>query len=199
MSKPELLSTQDLAPVRPTRSFLHNMACKSAEKAFAEEGGLEPFWLIASGTRVLMVGTPWEGTPEKRVSQNFVRLLLEVVGAQAYSFVSETWTAMVTKAELAFRAKMDWIDEHGVLALPPDQREEILMVTSAGRDKGDQHLSRYVINSGGKKPWLGIRTDEADMGGEGPLFNLFQLPVDERMMALATSFLMANKAAGKKA
>lgn len=192
MSSPYLISTDNLAPLVPTRKLLHDLACESGEKAFRDGIDVPPTWFIATGTRIVVIATPWDDTREKRAAQRLIRILLEVVGAQAYAFISETWTAMVTDPDPAkAKAKMDWINEHGVVALSRDEREEILLVASSGRKAQDCAMSRYVINSGGKKPWLGIRVDEEEAGEHtGPMFGLFQQPMpDDRVMDIARRML----------
>jgi hypothetical protein len=200
MSMPELISADNFAPLVPDATMLHEMACEITEKMFVEHGEMPPLWVIATGTRILTLSTPWDGQAEKIASQQLVRCLLEALGAQAYAFACEVWTAMVRKkgdsaeAEVIYKAKMAWIDEHGVAALPPEEREEIVYVTSQGREKGVTRLSRYLINAKRRRktPWLGPRIDEDMEGGhtEGRMFDLFrQSPPPEYQVRLARALL----------
>ena len=46
-------------------------------------------WIIATGTRLAWVETPWENDDEKHRSTFMVRNMMKELGAHAYSFITE--------------------------------------------------------------------------------------------------------------
>lgn len=149
---------------------LHERACRYAEKRFAKKGGLEPIWIVASPRGTIFLETPFEDTVAKNVAAFFIRKALKHTEAYGYSFISEAWVAAVSADEPELVA---FANAHGVMALPPDKREDVLMITSHARGGG--HMgSRWLINSKGKRPFLGPRADEHMELSGGRLWNLFE-------------------------
>jgi hypothetical protein len=167
MTAPRVLKIERREP--DGLSGLHERACRYAEKRFAKKGGLEPIWVLALPGSTLFLETPFDDTRAKNIAAFFMRKTLRRVGASGYSFISEAWMAAIKADEPELVA---FANEHGVAALPPDKREEVLMINSHDRD-GAVMASRWLINSKGKKPFLGPRVDEEMAISSGRLWNLF--------------------------
>lgn len=174
--RPHLLKTETLAPVIPDRAALHEMACGWAEQQFKLKGEAPAMWLVANGSTVVWIDTPWEDNVEKQASTLLIRMMLEKSKAQAYSFVTEVFVGAF--GNLSDEENMRWLafaNKHGVSALPEHLREDGLMIMSHDRD-GGLSVSKYLVTlRHGKGPnFLGPRQDETPDGGfAGPMFNLF--------------------------
>lgn len=190
MSAPKLVMTGKM-PRPMTLAELHETVTQADEAVFAKDGELAPKWLIATGDgKMIAIETPWEDGREKHAATTMVRMLLEITKATHYSFSSEVWVAAIDKVEgkeEAFKAKLNWVQQHGVMALPRSEREEKLIVLTAERG-GKALLSNYLISSGSKKPFLGPRMDETHEL-EGRMSNLFDQPVDSTEMQTALAFV----------
>lgn len=175
---PHLRKTENLAPLRPDRRALHEIACAYAEDRFRHLGRCDATWLVAVGSQVAWVETPFDGPGDKMTTTILMRGMLAATGAQAYSYVTEAFVASVQhmpKAEMNHWLK--FANEHGVAALPEHMREDVLMVFTHDR-AGGASATRYLVTiRKGKGPnFLGPRVDEPideANGFAGPMFNLF--------------------------
>lgn len=178
---PSVLKSVNLAPVIPDRVMLHEMACGFAEERFSLKGGMDSHWLVAAGSNVAWIETPFETPADKHPATVAIRVLLHTLKAQAYSFVSECWAAAFGP-EMSDEERKHWLaftDEHGVNALPEHLCDDALMVVSIDRDGGTS-MTRYLVTlRHGKGPnFLGPRQDDDGMTGimSGRMFNLFKSP-----------------------
>jgi len=174
---PRLIKTANLAPVKPGRTTLHEMACAFAEEQFKLKGGMPAHWLLATGPHVAFIETDWQSNDDKDRASYAMRETLLAMGGQAYSFTTEAWTAafLPEMGEAEQKHWMDFAAEHGVKNLPPHLRDDVLMVFSHDRD-GGVSVSRYVVQMRkGKGPnYLGPRIDdEFDGSWTGRMGSLF--------------------------
>lgn len=177
---PLLKKTENLAPLRPDRAALHEIACAYAEDRFRHKGECDPTWLVAAGSEVSWVETTFDGPASKDRAVFFIRNALVVSRAQAYSYISEAYVGNIVGMTEAERKKwLAFATEHGVAALPERMREDVLMVFTHDR-AGGASVSRYLvtIRRGGKGlNFLGPRADEPideAKGFGGRMFNLFE-------------------------
>lgn len=174
---PHLRKTENLAPLRPDRAALHEIACAYAEEQFKLKGGCDATWLVAAGAQVAWIETPFEGVRDKQATTAMIRAMLAATGAQAYSYATEAFVAAVQGMPPGEVKKwLAYANEHGVSALPARMREDVLMVFTHDRG-GGVSITRYLVTMRrGKGPnFLGPRVDETDDPTQfaGPMFNLF--------------------------
>lgn len=158
--KPHLFKFEDLAPVSMQRPDLHEHACRFAEQSFADKGSAPFMWIIAAGTRLVWVETPWENEGEKDFATYVVRRMLKGLGAHAYVFMSEAWVAQETKGDKYWEMREAGLPVPLPGERPENERDDILMVTSFDRD-GRCGLTRYLvtIKRHGGLNRLGLRVD----------------------------------------
>lgn len=175
---PRLIKTENLAPVRPERKILHEMACQFGELQFRQKGGMASVWVMATGPSIAWIETDWQSSREKDVATFAMREMLEATGSQAYSFITEAWVASFEGLSDAERKHwMDFSNQRGLSALPPHLRDDILMVLSFDR-AGGCSMSQYIVQMRkGKGPnYLGPRIDANASDGlqwAGRMGNLF--------------------------
>jgi len=182
---PRLIKTANLAPVKPGRTTLHEMACAFAEEQFKLKGGMAAHWVVATGPNVAFIETDWQNDNDKDRATYAMREMLMAMGAQAYSFATEAWTAAFASDTMSKAEQDHWMEfsrEHGVRSLPPHLRDDVLMVFSHDR-AGGVSVARYIVQMRkGKGPnYLGPRIDdEFDGTWTGRMGSLFDPPEERR-------------------
>jgi len=194
---PRIFKTENLAPVRPGRKTLHEMACAFAEEQFKLKGRAPFMWLMATGSNVAWIETNWSDDHEKRASTYLIRDMLQHMHAQAYSFITEAWVGAFTSEKFSADEVKHWTEfseKHGVSALPPHMRDDVLMIFSYDRD-GPANVTRYLVNIRERGPnYLGVRVDEEqDLMWSGRMGNLF---MPERRTEDVTKAAMAAAKGG---
>lgn len=178
MMMPQIRRTANLAPIIPDREMLHQMACIYAEEQFKLNGAIEPTWLIAAGSNMAWVETPFDDpVVSKDRAAHVMRGMLAGTHAQAYSFISEVYVAGFDNERMSKADQEKWIafaSEHGVSALPPELRDDALQVLSHDRG-GGYSMSRYLVTlrHGKGLDFLGPHQDEQFSGVSGRMANLF--------------------------
>jgi hypothetical protein len=78
-----------------------------------------------------------------------------------------------------FDARSAAMTELGLDQLPPEHRDEILMIFTQDKHKSSRLMARYLINSKrrGRKPFLGPRIDDLEAAQmDGRMIELFDAP-----------------------
>jgi hypothetical protein len=185
--QPRLYKTANLAPVIADRKALHNVACAFGEEQFKLKGCAPFMWLVAVGSQVAWIETPWEDEREKIMATYAMRDILTVTGAQAYSQMVEAWVCAIDNRmpEAERKYWTDFTEKHGVRSLPPEMRDDVLIVLSFDC-KGGVSTSRYLVNIRPRGPnYLGPRMDEPESGTlewGGRMGNLFRPERDSEDM-----------------
>jgi len=177
MSEPRIFKTENLAPMRATREMLHDMAVTYAEEEFDRRGQVPFLWLIAIGTRVLWLETPWENDWEKNASVRVLRRMMAELEVQAYAQMCEAWIAVVNADK---DGKLP-IDHRMPSEMSAKERDDVLMVSSYDRDGGCM-MTRYLVSlrPGGRNllgPRVDIDTEHERMTGR--MFNLLAEEEDD--------------------
>jgi hypothetical protein len=160
---------------------LHGMACTVAETTFKEFGSVPATFLVATGESVLIFTAPWNDAKEKKAATFFMVVVLQSLDAHAYAFVSETWTAMLKRGDDEsaedFHKRGEAACEMGIDELPPEMVDETLMIATQTR-RNDRMLSRFLLNTKSKTPFLGPRVDEpyTESSVDGRLLRLLDAP-----------------------
>jgi hypothetical protein len=177
-----MFRTANLAPLIPDRAVLHEMACRHCEERYSLKGWIEPTWLIATGSNVAWIETPFtDDGRSKDLAAYIMRGVLERYHVQAYSFISETW--MATFKSEAERQKWKDAGYTSVESLPPHMRDDMAVIASYDRDGGNS-MSKYLVTlraPGRGLNFLGPRQDDTESkGAAGRLFDLFrpEVPID---------------------
>jgi len=163
---PKPYKTEKLeAPV--TREALHELAIVWVEEQFSRKGTIpNMMWLFAAGPFVMWLEIDWE---DNRAGYLYaMSQLMKRIEAHAYTIISEAWSASTDNLPPdEVQALIDFAEKHGVQALPPHMRDDMLMVTTY--DKGGSRLfTRYLVTMrlpGFGLSFLGPRQDE-DIGGD---------------------------------
>lgn len=156
---------------------LHEHAVAIAETFFRQKREVAPQWLLAlPDANVMVIESQWDSTPEKDATVALIRNLISRYAVQAAAMISEVWVAQthakMTREEA--EALLEIANRHGVSALPRDQREEVLIIQSEGRDDSSR-FTRFVINRDGRdRASLGLRVDEELGKGHGRMTDLFR-------------------------
>lgn len=160
---------------------LHEMACKHVVENYQREGLTEPTWIIAAGSKVGWIETPFtDPVVSKEMAVAAVRTMLENTQAQAYSFICETWRAVFNVETMGKEEVDKWLaftKQHSVSELPEHLREDAAVVMSFSRD-GSQAASVYKVSDGK----LGERHDEDMKEMTGRMASLFKEPSADRPM-----------------
>lgn len=155
MSAPELIRTDNLAPLRVTRATLHEMAVTFATAEFERKGEAPFMWLLGLGSKVIWIETPWEDDNEKEASVRLIRRYAQGLGASCYVFVSEAWVSVYDH--------LPTDDDPMPADRPKAERDDILMIYSA--DHAEQATTRYLVTTRRHGPnFLGPRVDLDDEG-----------------------------------
>lgn len=151
---PKIIEITDLGPSHPfDMPTLHDYGVGLAHSLFLSYGSAPFLWVIVTGNnKMLTVETPWESEDEKARSSAMMRAYMRLLGAKAYTFITEAWMARVdAKAEPDFEK------------IPPRERsnrEDVLAVSTFDSD-GEGLLTRYRVSypGEGQKPTLSVRDD----------------------------------------
>jgi hypothetical protein len=127
---------------------------------------LVPSWLILRGDgQVEIFGTPWKNDSEKERSANMIRKKLKECGAQAYSLVTEAWTAK-------------WEKEKGTKQVrPSDRADRQEVVIALATDGKETVYRRWLMRRDSKGKLLNLEVDTVPMiGAVSWMDNLFINP-----------------------
>lgn len=164
MSAPQLFRSDSLAPVRATRSTVHEIAVAFALEEFERKGAGPCMWLLGIGPRIVWIETPWDDDDEKVASMHFIRKTAQVLGADCYAFISEAWVATYDHPPTD--------DDQMPSELPKEKRDDILMIISS--DHEEQVCTRFLVTVRRHGPnFLGPRVDETD-NFEGRMFDVLR-------------------------
>lgn len=190
-----------------TREELHEKAIAFTEEQFARKGSVPFMWALVQGSHVAWVETPWEDEREKVAATRTIHQMMFGLGATAYSFISEIWTCSFSieqHGEKEFKRLNDFATKHGVCALPPNLRDDAVMITTFDRSP-EYNFSQFLVTM--RPPnrglnFLGPRVDKPegkDGQMSGRMWNLLRQPLDDRdlLNVLATS-LSLQKSLGLK-
>lgn len=157
-----------------TAADLHEMAVGFGMGSHASSGEVLPTFTILNAGGIDIITAPWANDEEKNAAFGFVERKLRADKSRAYSLVHEIYVAIAIVGE-PYTMPRD---------RPPSDREEVLMVSTFGRD-GEVFISRFLITPArqGHNAKLGPRVDEPEEIArtyQGRMFNLFR-PLKERM------------------
>ncbi len=165
--RPYVYKFDHTAPVRLVLPDLHEVGIRFAEERFARKGQAPFMWILAAGTHLAWVETPWEDDREKMASVELIKSMMRELGVHAYVFMSEVWIARY--------AKEPDDDTPSPRERPESERDDALMITSFDRD-GAWLITKYKVTDrkGRGLNFLGPRVDIDPTDGKykGRLFNL---------------------------
>jgi hypothetical protein len=149
---------------------LHEVAVLYAEKKFKQKGGILPTWIISILGRAVWIETEWENNWDKDKVIYAISKLLNEFNCSTYSWISESWYAVLTEDK---KDLQEIVDKHGVKALPPEYRDDIMAIHTHSRD-GKFLTTRFKVTIRKRGPnFLGPRIDED-----------FKAPMQGRMSSL---------------
>lgn len=163
----------------PDLTALHESAIAYAIERFnGKEGRVPPTWVVAAVRSRIWMVTDWESTADKDFSVWAVKRLLDSAKASHYAFTTEAFVAATEGlGPDETKALIEHADEHGVGSLPKKFRDDVLLVSSFGRD-GAALQTRFLVTERPRGPnLLGPRVDEdlSEAGGfSGRMWNLFE-------------------------
>lgn len=195
---PQIVKRKTLAPgYLQTIDALHEYAVRDAEKTFRKKGQSPFRWFVRNRQRLIVIDSSWENEREKVLSAKFMRYYMLMLGADAYSFVTEAWVAIPTEAEVKAYQELD---------IPPPQpsqhpnREDALVVTTYDKNEPKRadgteafRMTRWAVRYSSGRPGFGklLARDNMDHRAEnmslgGRMFGLLDPPredeVDELLM-----------------
>lgn len=177
MSGPEVRGSVTLKQGEfATLDMLHEHAVKIAEEEFekAVRGPRQPYqcpflWLVKTPKVLLTIETPWRDDDEKIRSMDMMRTYMAMAQATAYSFMHEAWMSVLQDPNKPM--------PHSVRELPPDQREDVLIVWTYDRSEHVRQTRWAVRRAGTPRATLLARDDEYRDGlVGGRLGNLLKSP-----------------------
>lgn len=151
-----------------TTEEMHEAACAHGEDQFARYGECMPTWVLNVGNRLIWFETAWRSSDEKYDITSRIALLLQMLGGESYTLISEAYVAAMERDD----------DGKMISPMPADrpkhERDEILMLATIA--KSGQHLfTRYLISARRTGPnFLGPRADEDYTGHQGDMTDLFE-------------------------
>jgi hypothetical protein len=159
-----------------TLADLHEMAVGFAMGSHDNGGEVIPTFTLLNAGGIDIVSAPWRDDREKHAAVEFVARKIAENFSRAYSFVVEMYVAQSKVGE----PYVEPSKRH------PSQRDEVLMVSTYGRD-GSLFITRFLITParGTLPAKLGPRVDvtaEEARQMQGRVFNLFR-PYSDRMRA----------------
>lgn len=160
MDRPHFSGRIKLAPAKATLRTLHELACRHAERQYREQGESDFLWAIAIDTEVWWLTTNWTDEEEKQMSVAFMRDLMRLLSAHAYSSVTEAWMAVLDEnTDELDRMLMEDVRAQGgaVYDLPARLRQDVLLVST--HTKTGHRLSRYAVTVKPSGNQLGKRED----------------------------------------
>jgi len=168
---PELWQTENHHGITPHE--LHEKLVAFAEKEFDLRGNVPFLFVIDDGSHLIWVKTLWSNDFEKMVSTKFVRKLLEVSNARAYSHLVEAWVA-TEKAGPDGQFPENHVRPGD---RPANERDDVMMVTTQIRG-GDHLITRYLVTVREPQNRRGVRVDVDPGEGKyaGFMWNLFEAP-----------------------
>jgi len=173
---PDLKKVDHLGPLTIPLHGLHAMALSSAEETFRLKGEHPPTFLVAAGTDVYWIEESWDSNEERGFKFSLMRVVLAMMGARAYSFISEVYVAAMTVEEVEKYGQPNELAD-----LPRDRRDEMLWIDSWDR-QGANYGSTYLITPARpparQRPFLGPRVEQEYDVMVGRASNLFQPPKD---------------------
>lgn len=175
MLMPKVQKVDRLGPLTIPLHGLHAMALTSAEERFRQTGKHPPLFLVAVGCDVYWIEESWDSNEERGFKFTVMRAALAMLGARAYSFISEVYVAAMTREEVEREGMPTDLPSQ----MPASRRDEMLWIDSWGRE-GTHYASQYLITPARpparRKAFLGPRVDEQYEQWAGRATNLFQPP-----------------------
>lgn len=175
MPMPNMIKVENLAPVIPDAKFLHDMACAYVEEQFGRKGEITPTWIVAAQSSIAFIETEFDDPDLSKDRAVYVmRETVKRYDCQAYSFMSEVWSASF-KSDEEHKQWTSHPDYEGVSSLPPHLRDDKVMIVSHARD-GSRLMSTYLVTiraPGRGLNFLGPRVDEDYKGMSGRMSSLF--------------------------
>lgn len=160
---------------------IHAEASKLGINSVTSRAETQPTWLLIGpptddeefvGTLTVITGE-FSHQASKDLCAAAMRGIVQKFGIVRYSFISEIW---------ATKIKPDDKNPTMPSKLPPDQRDDMLMVMSSDRDTNRTKVSKWLIMGTGKKRTLGPEQyEEFDSNDlQGRMMDLFheEQPVD---------------------
>ena len=142
-----------IEPDDMTLSNLHEMAVGFAMGSHESSGEVMPTFTLLNAGGIDIVSAPWRDDREKHAAVEFVASKIAENFSRAYSFVVEMYVA----AQVVGAPYVEPSKRH------PSQRDEVLMVSTYGRD-GSLFITRFLITParGDTPATLGPRVDVTD-------------------------------------
>jgi len=155
-----------------TRADLHEMMVAYGMLEFERRYAAPCMWILKNGPHVYWIETRWENEGEKVASTEILRNLMQKMGADAYSFMTEAWVAVETAtpdgklpADVVMPSRR-----------PKNERDDVLMIHTFDADGGFDATRFLVTIRDNGRNYLGPRDDitDRDMVPSGRMWNLLK-------------------------
>jgi hypothetical protein len=138
-------------------AVLHEYAVKMAEDSFAASASAPFRFLVRKGKRVVVIDTPWEDVQQKEMHSQIMRMYMQMIEADAYSFMSEVWIG-IPKNPTTY-------DGTPPSEMPEEEREDALVVLSFDRT-GAHFNTRFGVRRAGTPHAKLLARDDWQRGTE---------------------------------
>lgn len=158
-----------------TRADIHEMMVAYGMLEFERRGTAPFMWILKNGPHIYWIDTPWENETEKQVTTSVMHRLMRAMKADMYSFMTEAWVAVETRAAVTDEFPTDFTPPS---QRPKNERDDVLMIYTFDKEGGFS-ASRFLvtIRDNGRN-YLGPRDDDS-VAGAIPSGNLWNLLVKE--------------------
>jgi hypothetical protein len=158
------------------RADLHEMMVAYGMLEFDRRGAAPFMWIIKNGPHVYWIETPWENDAEKHASTSLMRLLMQKMEAEAYSFMTEAWVAVETREAVTDEFPTDFTPPS---ERPKNERDDVLMIYTCDKDGGFNATRFLVTVRDNGRNYLGPRDDDS-LTGATPSGNMWNLLAKEK-------------------
>jgi len=150
-----------------TRADLHEIMVAYGVLEFERRGAAPIMWILKSGPHVYWIETPWGDEIEKEASIRIIHNLVQKMGADCYSFMSEAWISV-------YQGTLEDLEK----ATPPSEmpasaRDDVLMIGTLDKAGGSQTTQFLVTIRDNGRNYLGPRVDDDTKAASGRMWNLF--------------------------
>src|SRR5688572_25376702 len=127
-------------------NILHEAACRHVEELFARKGEVNPTWILATGSTVLWIETPWEDDQEKAYTIQKMKLIMSIMKVHCYCSISEAW--IFDSESIPEGEERDfWLNharKNGLVGIPEKYKDDIVGILAFDKEGSFAH-SRYKV------------------------------------------------------
>jgi len=155
-----------------TRADLHEIMVAYGMLEFERRGTAPIMWILKNGPHAYWIETPWQSEVEKEASTQILQSLMQKMGAEAYSFMTEAYVA-VERATPDGKLPADVVMPS---QRPKNERDDVLMIHTFDTEGGFDATRFLVTIRDNGRNYLGPRDDmtDRDMVPSGRMWNLLK-------------------------